>query len=159
MLQHEEIRGWENECSECKRYRNKPATHDGATTTRLHCTFRAFDQTAVDQAGLFTTIKGHGHQRLKRWRIVQELISRVWSRWSKEYLPMHNTLPKWIDVVKHLVKGDVELVLEPHLPRGKWPLGRIVDTCLGEKMNIPKSRRFTVKKRLWCDQFKLAPLL
>ena len=35
----------------------------------------------------------------KRWRKVQELISRVWSRWLKEHLPMLNTRPKWTEVV------------------------------------------------------------
>jgi len=56
----------------------------------------------------------------------------VWSRWLKEYLPMLNTPPKWTDVVKELKKGEIVLVLEPNLPRGKWPFGRIVDTYLGK---------------------------
>ena len=67
----------------------------------------------------------------KRWRKVQELITRVWSRWLKEYLPMLNTRPKWTEVVKDLVDGDVVLVLDPNLPRGQWPLGRITETFPG----------------------------
>ena len=39
---------------------------------------------------------------------------------------------KWTDVVKALKKGDIVLVLEPNLARGKWPLGRIVDTYPGK---------------------------
>ena len=53
----------------------------------------------------------------ERWRKVQELTSRVWSRWLKEYLPMLNTRPRWVDVVKDLKKGDIVLVLKPNLPR------------------------------------------
>ena len=58
----------------------------------------------------------------KRWRKVQELISRVWSRWSKGYLPRLNNRPKWTEVVKDLKEGDIVSVLDPKLPRGKWPL-------------------------------------
>ena len=53
----------------------------------------------------------------KRWHKVQEL-SRVWSRWLKEYLPMLNTRPKWTEVVKDLVDGDVVLVLDPKSAMG-----------------------------------------
>ena len=67
----------------------------------------------------------------KRWRKVQELISRVWSRWLKEYLPMLNTRPKWTEIVKDLADGDVVLVLDPNLPRGQWPLGCITETFPG----------------------------
>ena len=49
----------------------------------------------------------------------------------KEYLPMLNTRPKWTAVVKDLKKGDVVLVLDKDLPRGRWKLGRIVETYPG----------------------------
>ena len=68
----------------------------------------------------------------KRWRKVQELISRVWSRWLKEYLPMLNTRPKWTEVIKDLKEGDILLVLDPNLPRGQWPLWRILETYPGK---------------------------
>ena len=48
----------------------------------------------------------------KRWCKVQELLSRVWTRWMKEYLPMLNTRLKWTAVVKDLMEGDVVLVLD-----------------------------------------------
>lgn len=64
----EEIRAWENEYSECKRHRNKPAAKvmGPITQIRLRFTFRAFDQTAVDYPGPFTTIQGRERHRLKR---------------------------------------------------------------------------------------------
>ena len=68
----------------------------------------------------------------KRWRRVQEIISRVWRRWLQEYLPLLSTRPKWTEVVKDLKDGDVVLVLEPNLPRGRWPLGRILETYPGK---------------------------
>ena len=68
----------------------------------------------------------------KRWRKVQDLISRVWSRWLKEYLPTLSTRSKWNEVVKDLKEGDVVLVMEKDLPRGRWPLARIVQNSAGE---------------------------
>lgn len=73
-----------------------------------------------------------GFNPRKRWRKVQDLISRVWSRWLKEYLPTLNARPKWTEVVKDLKEGDIVLVLDPRLPRGQWPLGRILETYPGQ---------------------------
>ena len=76
----EEIGSWENECSECKRRRNKPATQimGPLPQVRLRFTFRAFDQTAVDFAGPFSTVQGSGRQRLKRWlRAFTCLLTRA----------------------------------------------------------------------------------
>ena len=67
----------------------------------------------------------------KWWRKVQEIISQVWKHWLQEYLPSLNRRPKWTEVVKDLKKDDIVLVLEPNLPRGQWPLGRITETYPG----------------------------
>jgi hypothetical protein len=58
----------------------------------------------------------------KRWRKVQDLISRVWRRWMSEYLPMLRARSKWNEVVADMKKGDVVLVHQPDLVRGRWPL-------------------------------------
>ena len=67
----------------------------------------------------------------KRWQKVQDLISRVWSRWLTEYLPTLRIRPKWTETVKDLKEGDVVLALEKDVPRGRWPLGRILETYPG----------------------------
>ena len=67
----------------------------------------------------------------KRWWKVQEIISQVWRRWLQEYLPLLSRRPKWTEVVKDLKEDDVVLVLDSKLPRGRWPLGRIIETYPG----------------------------
>ena len=67
----------------------------------------------------------------KRWQKVQEIISHVWKRWLQEFLPLLSTRPRWTALVKDLKQDDVVLVLEPNLPRGRWPLGRITETYPG----------------------------
>ena len=66
---YEAIRAWGIECSVCKRCGKKPATQKMGLLPqrRLPFTFCVFDQTAVDYAGLITTIRGPGRQQLKRW--------------------------------------------------------------------------------------------
>lgn len=95
----------------------------------------------------------------KRWRKVQDLISQVWSRWLKEYLPMLNTRPKWTEVVKDLKEGDVVLVLDPNLPRGQWPLGRIVETFPGRDGHTRVAKVQCGEKTVVRPIHKLVPLL
>jgi hypothetical protein len=68
----------------------------------------------------------------KKWRKVQEIISCVWRRWLKEYLPTLNTRSKWVEITKDLKTDDIVLVLDSNLPRGRWPLGRILETFPGK---------------------------
>jgi hypothetical protein len=49
-----------------------------------------------------------------------------------EYLPTLRARSKWNEVVADMKKGDVVLVHQPDLARGRWPLGRIVDTFPGK---------------------------
>ena len=67
-----------------------------------------------------------------RWRRFQQLLNQVWSRWLKEYVPTLNRRPKWTEIVKNMKEGDVVLALENNLPRGRWPLGRIIETYPGK---------------------------
>ena len=66
---YEEIRACENELSECKRCRNKPATQimGPLPQVRLHLTLTAFDQSAVD----------YGRQRLNRWLCAFTCLSTL----------------------------------------------------------------------------------
>jgi hypothetical protein len=54
-----------------------------------------------------------------RWRRVQQLLNQVWTRWLTE-------------IVNDMKKGDVVLALDNNLPRGRWPLGRIIETYPGK---------------------------
>ena len=47
----------------------------------------------------------------KRWRRVQELIRRVWSRWMREYLTSIGSRHKWFLPTENIKVGDVVLVL------------------------------------------------
>ena len=93
-----------------------------------------------------------------RWRRVQQLISQVWSRWMKEYLPTLNRRPKWTEIVKDMKEGDIVLNLEPNLPRGRWPLGRIIETYPGRDGHTRVAKVQCGQKTVVRPIHKLVPL-
>ena len=70
------------------------------------------------------------------WRQVQYLASVFWKRWVREYLPALQARQKWIRSKADLRKGDIVLVAEANIPRGQWPLGRVVDINMGRDGHV-----------------------
>ena len=67
----------------------------------------------------------------RKWRQAQFLADLFWSRWVKEYLPMLQVRRKWLSVKPNLKPNDLVLLVDNNLPRGRWNLGRIVETYPG----------------------------
>ena len=63
----------------------------------------------------------------RRWRQVQYMAEIFWRRWVKEYLPIFQSREKWNKVTRNIAVEDIVLVVEQNLPRGDWPLGRIIE--------------------------------
>ena len=72
----------------------------------------------------------------KRWRRIQELVRHFWKRWLQEWLPGLNARQKWRQEQRDVKVGDVVLVISPDTPRGKWPLGRILEIYPGKDGHI-----------------------
>ena len=66
-----------------------------------------------------------------RWRHVQEVVRHFWKRWLTEWLPSLSPRKKWGKEKRDLGVGDLVLVLSTDTPRGKWPLGRIIEVFPG----------------------------
>ena len=64
----------------------------------------------------------------RRWRQVQYLTDQFWLRWRKECLQTLQTRQKWQDVEPNFAVDDLVLVSDENSTRGKWPLGRVVQT-------------------------------
>lgn len=67
----------------------------------------------------------------KCWRCVQELVRHFWKCWLKEFLPMLGGRKKWFQEKRDHCVGDIVLIVDPDQPRGRCPLGRIVDVYPG----------------------------
>ena len=72
----------------------------------------------------------------RHWLRLQKLIKGFWKRWLREFLPTLNARRKWTEENKNLTVGEVVLCLEPGLPRGKWPLGRIEQIHSGPDAHV-----------------------
>lgn len=67
----------------------------------------------------------------RKWRQAQYLADLFWSRWIKEYLPMLQVRRKWLDVKPNLKANDLVLLVDNNQPRGRWNLGRVMETYPG----------------------------
>ena len=94
----------------------------------------------------------------QRWRKVQHLMSLVWRRWMREYLPMLIPRSKWLKVYEDLQVGDVVLVSQADLPRGHWPLGRVLKVHAGKDGHNRVAQVQVAEKTLMRPIHKLIPL-
>ena len=63
----------------------------------------------------------------RAWRQAQYLANLFWLRWTREYLPNLLERKKWNTLRRNLEVGDLVLLADESFPRGKWPLGRVVE--------------------------------
>ena len=68
----------------------------------------------------------------RRWRHVQCIADRFWHRWCPA------VAAKWLKPQRSLEIGDVVLVVDDSLPRGLWPLGRVIRVTVG-RANLDRS--------------------
>ncbi|CAH8494788.1 unnamed protein product [Dicrocoelium dendriticum] len=62
----------------------------------------------------------------KRWKQVAHVATGFWKRWLKEYITTLQSRQKWQLPTKSVEKDELVLVASEKLPRGCWPLGRVV---------------------------------
>ncbi|XP_013392383.1 uncharacterized protein LOC106160350 [Lingula anatina] len=76
----------------------------------------------------------------RRWRQVQYMADQFWKRWISEYLPLLQTRQKWIKPERNIHVDDVVLLVDDVLPRGNWPLARVVNIFPGDDGLVRKVR-------------------
>ena len=74
----------------------------------------------------------------KRWRQSQVVTNHLWKRCLREYLPTLVQRTKWTQDVPNLKVGDLVILVDHSVPRGTWPLGRIVEVYRGSD-NVVRS--------------------
>lgn len=61
----------------------------------------------------------------RKWRHSQVLADRFWSSFIKDYLPSLQGRQKWRQDGNSILCDAVVMVVDPHLPRGLWPIGTV----------------------------------
>ena len=64
----------------------------------------------------------------RRWRHIQFLADKFWTRWSREYLKTIVSRQKWHHLKSNLKLNDVVLIVDDASPRSHWRLGKITKT-------------------------------
>ena len=94
----------------------------------------------------------------RRWRQIQYMAEMFWKRWVKEYLPILQSRQKWHAVKRNVAEGDIVLVVKQNIPRGDWPLGRIIEVNHGRDGLVQSARVKTTKSMLMRPVNKLCLL-
>ena len=83
----------------------------------------------------------------QRYLYQQKLINHFWQHWRGEYLQQLSFRQKWMNEQPALKIGDVVLISEDKVSRGKWPMGR-VDKLLPGKDGLIRTVILKTKKGL-----------
>ena len=84
----------------------------------------------------------------RRWRQVQYIAELFWKRWVKEYRLILQLRQKWNKVKRNNAEGDIVLVVEQNIPRGEWPLDKIVDVNCGRDGHVHSAKVKSMKSTL-----------
>ena len=97
---------------------------------------------------------------LKRYLYRQKLVSHFWRRWQNEYLQQLSIRPKWNQEQPPVKIGDIVLISEDKMPRGKWPLARIIETYPGKdnliRTALLQTAKGQLKRPIRCCKLELA---
>ncbi|XP_045117670.1 uncharacterized protein LOC123508203 [Portunus trituberculatus] len=61
----------------------------------------------------------------KRFSLIQSIITSFWRRWMRDYFPTLTVRQKWHTAHRNLKKGDIVLVQDNEMIRGKWKLAQV----------------------------------
>ena len=64
--------------------------------------------------------------KLQRFKFVQRVTDAFWRRWTESYFPSLLIQQKWHASHRNLQVGDVVIVQDSNLIRGKWRFGRVM---------------------------------
>jgi hypothetical protein len=66
--------------------------------------------------------------RLSRWQLVQHIVQSFWKAWTRDYLNVLQSRPKWNEPLPDLLPGTLVLLLDKASAFSvqKWKLGRVI---------------------------------
>ena len=99
----------------------------------------------IPEINSFIVGQDSAKQVLQQWKKGQAYLNQLWNIWIKEYLPaIRERQVNQMKSVKGEVRrkptiGDVVVVKDEGLPRGKWKLARIIGLIKGEVDGIERA--------------------
>ena len=71
-----------------------------------------------------------------RVEFIQKLVDSFWKRWTRDVFPTLVLRKKWQLERRNLQVGDVVTYVEENAVRGKWTLGKVIETYPGRDGQI-----------------------
>ena len=84
----------------------------------------------------------------RRWRHSQVLADQFWSHFIKRYLPTLQPRQKWQSDIENITPGTVVMIVDHHLPRALWPVGKVKDVHISADGRI-RSANIQVKDKVY----------
>ena len=82
----------------------------------------------------------------RRWRRIQHIANKFWSRSRKEYFQSLQKRQKWTSRRRNFRVDDIAMLKQSDVPRNQWSMGRVIDVN-------PLSAKFTK----WSNTLKQFP--
>lgn len=67
-----------------------------------------------------------------RWKFIQQVVDTFWRRWIRDYFPTLIVRQKWHTSRRNLERGDLVLVQDTNIIRGKWKLAQVTEAKPGK---------------------------
>ena len=67
-----------------------------------------------------------------RHEFVQKIVDAFWAKWIRDYFSSLIVQQKWHTAQRNLMVGDIVMMQDLNLVRGKWRLGRVSKIKLGD---------------------------
>lgn len=74
--------------------------------------------------------------RLSFWNICSKMYQEFWKVWSKHYLNMLQSRPKWRKEIANIKIGSLEILKEDNTKPMYWPMARIINVFPGSDNKI-----------------------
>ena len=89
----------------------------------------------------------------KRFAQVELITEKFWSRWIQKYAPMMVVQKKWLPSCRNLMPGDVVLVYDDSVVKGKYRMAMVSETFPGNDGRVRKVKvkykNFKINERVF----------
>ena len=86
---------------------------------------------------------------VSRWRQMHYMANLFWRRWTRDYLPSLQMREKWQRPHVNVKPQDLVLLVDSNMPRGRWPLGVVVEVNKSRSDNLVRSCKIRVGNSLF----------
>ncbi|CAG2234872.1 unnamed protein product [Mytilus edulis] len=66
-----------------------------------------------------------------RWKFIQQVVQNFWKKWTRDFFPTLILRQKWHTKQRNVKVGDLVIVQDSNIVRGRWKMAQIVEANAG----------------------------